>query len=320
MGARASRIVNLFHGEERYLLDREVARALRWPDRFVTFLDGDKSSEDAIVSALEDRPAFEERGVVVVVDNAESVKLGGALSEYVDATEADGSIVLVAVYRGARLSKGWVQLAEKARVVEHPRFKPWERDKIKGRIVKEVAQLGLTLADAAFDVLFKVHGEQTDCMVNEVRKAAYLLAKGEEITADLVLSLCARRVAIAPWDVSEAAFGKEPRRALQAVSMLYQDQGDDCLVPIVASMIKQMEQAVVMRSLLERKQTAEAIATALGLHPYRVQRELPVVQKHGMSQLIEQMNNLCELEAQVKGAASSKRTLVELAVLSVAAS
>lgn len=319
MGTRASRIVNIFYGEERYLLDREVTRALRWPDRFVTFLDGQECSEDAVVSALEDRPAFDDRGVVVVLDNAESVKIAGALADYVEATEADGTVALVAVCRSARLSKGWTQLSAKARVTEHPRYKPWEREKIKARIAKETSQLGLTLADAAFDVLFKVHGEHTDCMVNEVRKAAYLVAKGEEVTAELVLSLCARRVAVAPWDVSEAAFGKDARRALQAISMLYQDTGDECLVPIVASLIKQMEQAVVMRSLLERKQSAEAIAAALGLHPYRVQRELPVAQKRTLGQLIDQMKNLCELETQVKGAASSKRTLVELAVLSLAA-
>jgi DNA polymerase III delta subunit len=74
-----------------------------------------------------------------------------------------------------------------------------------------------------------------------------------------------------------------------------------------------------MRSLLDRQQSPEAIASALGLHPYRVQRELVAVQKHTTAQLINQMKNLCELEVQVKGAAPSKRTLVELAVLSLAA-
>lgn len=320
MKTRASRIVNIFHGEERYLLDREVQRALRWPERFVTFLDGESCSEDAIVSALGDQPVLDDvQGVVVVVDNAEKVKLSGSLSEHVDGVEADGAVVLVAVCRTARLSKGWAQLGAKGRVVEHPRFKPWEREKIKARVAKEAAQLGVSLADPAFDVLFRVHGEQTDCMVNEIRKATYLLQKGEQISADLVLSLCARRVAVAPWDVSEAAFGKDGRRALLAVSNLYQDSGDDCLVPIVASLIKQLEQTVVMRSLLDRKQGTDAIAAALGLHPYRVQKELPIVQKHTVGQLVDHMKNLCELEAQVKGAAPSKRTLVELAVLSLAA-
>jgi DNA polymerase III delta subunit len=319
LGSKAPRVVNIFYGEERYLLDRELARALRWPDRFITALDGEHCSEDGIVSVLGDRPLFDDKGVVVVVDNAESVKLAGTLAAYVDEVAADGSTVLVLICRTARLAKSWVQLGQKGRVVEHPRFKPWEREKIKERMGKEAVLLGLTLADGGFDVLFKVHGEQTDCMVNEIRKAAMLLAKGEQITSELVLSLCARRVAVAPWDVSEAAFAKDEKRALMAISTLYQDKGDESLVPVVMSMIKQLEQMVVMRSLLDRQQSPEAIASALGLHPYRVQRELVAVQKHTTAQLINQMKNLCELEVQVKGAAPSKRTLVELAVLSLAA-
>jgi DNA polymerase-3 subunit delta len=321
LGSKPARILNVFYGEERYLLDRELTRALRWPDRFVTYLDGETATEDRIVSVLDDRPVMDESGVVVVIENAEQVKVNAALANYVDqmGDNHDGSVIVVAICRTGRLSKGWLQLGKKGRLVEHPRFKPWEREKLKERMAKEAALLGLTLADGAFDVLFKVHGEQADCMVNEIRKAAFLVSKGEDVTAELVLSLCARRVAVAPWDVAEAAFAKDSRRAMQAVSSLYQDKGDDVLVPIVASLIKQLEQTVVMRSLLDRKQSAESIAAALGLHPYRVQKELAVVQKHTTAQLINHMNILCELEAQVKGAAPSKRTLVELAVLSLAA-
>lgn len=321
MSRKPPRIINIFYGEERYLLDRELRRALKWPDRLIMYLNGEKASEDAIVSALDDRPLLDDAGIAVVVDNAEQVKLGAALEGYVDqmGEEHDGSAILVAICRTGRLAKGWTQLGKKGRLVEHPRFKPWEKDKIKERMVKETSLLGLTLADGAFDVLFRVHGEQCDCIVNEIRKAALLLAKGEVVTSDLVLSLCARRVAVAPWDVAEAAFAKDVKRAMQTISMLYQDKGDEVLVPIVASLIKQLEQTVVMRSLLDRQQSAEAIAAALKLHPYRVQKELIVVQKHTTVQLINQMKNLCELEAQVKGAAPSKRTLVELAVLSLAA-
>lgn len=320
MASKQLRIVNIFFGDERYLLDRELTRAQRWPDRFVTRLNGEEASEDAIVSALGDMPGFDERGLVVVVENAEGVKLSGSLAAYVQERAGDRAALLVAICRTARLAKGWVQLGALGRVVEHARFKPWEKEKIRGRLEKEAELLGLKLAEAAFDVLYKVYGEQTDSMVNELKKASFLLSKGQQVSKDLVLALCAKRVAVAPWDVSEAALAKDARRALQSIAVLYQDKGDEVLVPIVASLMKQVEQAVVMRSLVDRQQGQEAIAAALGLHPYRVQRELVHVQKHTTGQLINQMKNLCELEVQVKGAASSKRTLVELAVLSVAAS
>lgn len=323
MASKQSRIFhvfNVFYGEETYLLDRELTRALRWRDRFVTCLDGESVTEDGIVSALGDLPISDDGGIVVVVDNADKVKVNGALEAYfAERAPQDQSALLVAICRSARLAKGWADVGKLGRVVEHLRFKPWEKEKIRERIVKEASLLGLILADVAFDVLFKVHGERTDCMVNEMRKASFLVEKGGQISKDLVLSLCAKRVAVAPWDVSEAAFAKDPKRAMQAVSMLFQDRGDEALVPIVASMMKQLEQTLLMRSLLDRQQRPEAIASALGLHPYRVQRELVSVQKHTAAQLLNHMKNLCDLEVQIKGAAPSKRTLVELAVLSLAA-
>lgn len=317
--AKQARVVNVFFGEESYLLDRDLRRSLKWPQRHITSLDGESTSEDAIVSALEDLPT-DERGIVVVVDNAEQIKVKGDLLAHVATLDPkDASVVLVAICRCARLSKGWAELAEKGRAVEHPKLKSWERDKIKARAVKEAEASGLLLDDLAFDTLFTMYGEQTGLMANEIRKMALLLGKGGLITRDLVLSVCGRRIAVAPWDVSEAAFAKDPKRALRTASLLFQDKGDEVLVPIVASLMKQLEQVLIMRSMLDQKRTQESIAAALGIHPYRVEKELPVVRKHTVSGLLEQMKKLCELEIQVKGAAPAKRTLVELAVLSLAA-
>lgn len=320
MASPQQRVFHVFYGEETYLLDRELRRALKWRDRHVVLLDGEDCTEDAIVSALEDLPISDDKGVVVVVDNADQVKAGKGLASYAEARDPqDKSALLVAICRCGRLPKGWADLSAWGRAVEHPRFKPWERDKIRRRLDQEADLLKRKLSDGAFDVLFRVHGDDTGCMVNELRKASYITEQGSDVSKDLMLSVCAKRYAVAPWDVSEAALAKDAVRALRATSMLYQDKGEEVLIPIVASMMKQVEHLLVMRSLLDRQQTAEAIAAAVGMHPYRVQKELSTVQKHTVAQLANHMNGLCDLEAQVKGAASSKRTLVELAVLALAA-
>lgn len=314
------RVFNVFYGEENYLLDRELRQALAWPGRDVVNLDGPETTEDAIVEALGDLPLDQERGTIVVVDNAEKVKVKAGLIAYANQRDGkDKSSLLVAICRSPQISKGWAEVAQKGRVTEHVKFKPWEKNKIKERLFKEVELLELTLEDAAFDILFRLHGEQTTCMINEVRKAAYLLEKGATVSRDVVLSICARRYAVAPWDVAEAAFAKDSKRAMRAVSMLFQDRGEEALVPIVASMMKQLEQLLILRSLLDQQQTPEAMGAALGIHPFRVQKDLPTVKKHTVPRLLEQMKKLCDLEAQIKGAATAKRTLVELAVLSLAA-
>jgi FMN phosphatase YigB (HAD superfamily) len=65
--------------------------------------------------------------------------------------------------------------------------------------------------------------------------------------------------------------------------------------------------------------TEEDIAGALGMHPWRCKTFfMPLVQRHKMRDLVSHMTRLRKLDADVKGAARSKRTLVELAVLAIA--
>lgn len=315
------RVFNVFYGDESYLLDREVHRALRWPGRSVISLDGAAVSEVAIVEALGDSVVSEDTdGTVVVVDNADEVKVTGPLVAYANEREPrDRSSLLVAVYRGAQLSKGWAEVAKRGRATSHLKLKPWEREKIKERILGEVAALGLQLEDAAFDVLFVLHSEQTSSILNEVRKAAYLVEKGAPISRDVVLAVCGRRHAVAPWSVSEAAFAKDPKRALRAIALLVQERGDEALVPIAAALMKQLETFLVLRQMLDQQASVETMGAALDLHPYRVQKDLPAVKRHTLPHLLTQMKILCDLEAHLKGPATAKRTRVELAVLSLAA-
>jgi DNA polymerase III delta subunit len=186
-------------------------------------------------------------------------------------------------------------------------------------VLGEAAALGLTLEEEAFDVLFLIHGEQTSNILNEVRKAAYVVEGGAAITQDVILTVCGRRHAAAPWSVSEAAFAKEPKRALRAIALLVQERGDEALVPIAAALMRQLETFVVLRQMLDQQASPDTMGAALGLHPYRVQKDLPAVKRHTLPQLLNQMKNLCDLEAHLKGPATAKRTRVELAVLSLAA-
>src|SRR5688572_8137296 len=317
--AKRSRVFSVFYGDEVYLLERELRRARRWPNRNVVCLDGVDVTEVGIVEAMGDSSLDDGDGTMVVVDNAEQVKLSGCLAEYAAQRDVgDRSSVLVAICREAQLSKGWSSVAERGKAIPLLKLKPWETAKIKARVLAECESLGVGLDDAAFDVLFLLHAEQTANILNEIRKAVFLV-DGSTVTKEAVLAVCGKRHDVAPWAVSEAAFAKEPKRALRALSLLVQDRGEEVLVPVVAALMRQLETLLVLRHLLDRRASPEAMGTALGIHPYRVQKDSPAVKKHSAVQLLSQMKKLCELEAMVKGAAIGKRTRVELVVLSLAA-
>jgi len=94
--------------------------------------------------------------------------------------------------------------------------------------------------------------------------------------------------------------------------------GEEAHVPLSFSLIKQVEKLILARSMLDRKATEEEIAAAVGMHLWRCKTHyIPQVRKHTLGGLISCLGGLRKLDADVKGPARSKRTRVELAVLSL---
>lgn len=312
-------IFNVFFGEEDYLLDRELQRARLWPDRQVTSLDG-KTTESQLLDALR-QFTLDDTGIVVVLDDAQKVKLGAAFTAYIEQLDSrDTSTVLVAVYRKPSLSKEWEALRSKGRLIEHRKFKPWEVELLEERLRKEADMLGMVLKPGAFKLLQQVYHGNVSGMINELKKISYLVAKGGDITETQVKLVCRRQLTIQPWEVAELASKKELKKALLNTGLLFQAEGDGVAVPIVASLMNQTEKLLAARSMLDKGKSLEAIGAVLNMQKYRLEKVfLPIVKKHTTAQLLNQMKMLCELETQVKGAAQSKRTLVELAVHQLAA-
>jgi len=310
----------VFFGEESYLLDREVQRGKGWPGRMVTYFDGSSTSESEIISALESQ-SFDGSEIAVIVDNAQKIKVGKEFEAYVaERKPKDVSSVLVAIYRKATITGVWAEAGRKGRLIEHKKYKPWETENIQKRLNKEAGRFGLTLSLDAFKVLQKIYGDNLQGAANEIQKMSFLVSKGGDITKDHVLSVCPRQITVMPWDVADAVSNKSLKQAMTFTSLLFRYMGDSASVPIVTSLMRQTERLLIGRSMLDQGKTKAEIGGALNMKPYTVEKQLlPTLRKHSREDLQTQMKKLCELEAQVKGSAHSKRTLVELAVHQFAA-
>ena len=317
--------LNVFYGDEDYLLNRSHQKALAWDGRHALRLDGLEASETDLISSMGTLP-FDGGGVVVVLDNAESLKLTKTFLEYLDqrypssgSSVVDTSTVLVAIVRSKTLPKPWAQVAARGRTVEHLKFKPWDEASIEARVVAEAKLLDLKLGDGAFATLHKVYADDTGGMVNELNKLAFLVGKAGTVTRDHVLSVCSRQVPVMPWDISEAASRKDHKAALTYTGLLFKYEGEGASVPIVAALMRQVERLLLAKSLADAGRSSKEIASSVNLPPFVYEKSLaPAVRKHSVEGLTTQMQKLCDLETRIKGSAPSKRTLVELAVLSLA--
>jgi len=306
-------------GAEGFFLDRDLERARSWKDRSVLRLAGEETTEDELVSICETLP-FDGRGQVVILDDAQKVKADKVLKAYVaDKAVTDDSTVLVVIIRSEKLPDIWAQAAKKGKLFEHKKFKTWDNNnEVVKWAISEAMRLELGLDKGVPELLFQLTGGDLYRISSELRKLQILVGKGNKATiAHLKLVLSPSPIA-EPYQVAEAAAERDQKKAMNLLSIVYRTMGDEAHVPLSYSLIKQVEKLVVARHLLDKNASDEDIAVAVGMHPWRCKNYfLPNVRKHTFGGLVACMRDLRKLDSDVKGPARSKRTRVELAVLSL---
>jgi len=306
-------------GAEAYLLDRDVVRARSWKDRSIIQVEGDELTDVELVSLCETR-GIDDNDRVIILDEAQKVKGDKALKAYIEGkSPTDGSTVLVAILRSEKLPEVWAQAAKKGQIYEHKKLKTWDNN---NEVVKwattEAFRLGLGLDKGVPEMLFQLVGGDLYKIASELQKLQTLVGQGNKVTAAHLKMVIAPSPAAEPFQVAEAAVERDTKKAMNLLSIVYRTMGDEAHVPVTYSLIKQVEKLIVARYLLDRKASDDEIAAALGMHPWRCKTYfIPNARKHSFGGLISCMGDLRKLDADVKGAARSKRTRVELAVLSL---
>lgn len=311
----------VFYGGEDFLLDRELNKVRKWDKRTVVLLNGHDTDEHALVSACT-TVSMDEALRVIVVDDAQKIKdKSKRLKEYIEEKESsDISVILAAFVRSEKLPEIWALAASKGRSVEHRKLKTWDNNnEVIAWVESEAVRMGLRLQKGLAQSLYDLVGADLYRLSSEIQKLALLVGKSGEVTINHLKLALSPSPTAEPWQVAEAAIQKDSRRAMNLLSTLYKNQGDDANVPLVNALIRQVEKLVLARQMVDGGCSEDEIAALVEMSPKRVKFfYLPqVVQKHVLAQLVKHMSRLCQLDVEVKGSSRSKRTLVEIAVLSI---
>lgn len=307
------------YGAEDYFLDLDVEKARAWKGRSIVLVNGDGLPDHELASICEEH-AEEPR--VIVVDTANKIKGEKALKEYIEEkSPTDLSTILFAIIRSEKLPELWAKAAAKGRLFKHEKLKTFESNNEVVKFVEaEFRKAGLRPDVGVSQALYEFAGPGLHKLANEVRKIALIVPDGEKVTKDHLRRVLSPSPSAETYEVADAAIEKEPRKAMNALSIIYKTMGEEANVPLTAALIKVVERAVLARHILDRGGNEEDVATRLGMHPWRCKTQfMPHVRKHDLGSLVRHMGRLCKLDVDVKGPARSKRTLVELAVLSIAA-
>lgn len=305
-------------GDEDHCIDLAVSRVGSGGVEVISF-DGEGLDANDVVSVCDSHVMGEDRAVVI--DNAHKVKNGDALLKFIENRDPhDRSVFLLVVSRTDSLKGDWIKAAaEKGRVSKYLKPKPWETRKQVSSILAEAKRLGVRLDDDVPEVLLRFLGYDLRLISNEISKSAYLVGPRDSVTKKDVLSLIPQVFPVRPREVAEAAALGQSKKAMTLLGLCYRNLGDGASVPITYAMIRLSEKLFVARSLSDKGASNEEVAQRLGMHAYAYQMNLlPLVNRLTPPRLASEMKNLCKLDTLVKGSASSKRTHVELAVLSLA--
>lgn len=305
------------YGDEDYLLDREALSARSQKNRLITCLDGNKLKDTDVVNAC-DELSYDGSDRIVVLDNAQKVKGDKSLISYVESKDPkDRSSVLVAIVRAQKLPALWSKVGKYGVVLEHKRLAPWEESKAISRIETEAKTLGVRLGEGVPELIIRGTGFDLGRHVGELRKLSFV-TKGIVQKTD-VQRILLSTISAEPYQVAEAAASKDSRRAMRLLSLVYRHMGDATHITVSSALIRQTEKLITVRYLLDHGADLRSIASRLDMHQFRLQRTLiPQANKHSFQSLLRYMDQLCLLDETVKGPARSKRTHVELAVLSIA--
>jgi DNA polymerase III delta subunit len=324
MGYRFTTPVVVSFGEEPFLLDRDLTSFRDQRNYAVTRLDGALVNEAAVVGACEtyqidydDPTNIQPR--VVVLDNGHKIKPDKHLKSYLEGRDSnDVSSVLAVVVRAASVPAFWTKLGSRVTLIEHKKFKTWDdKNEVVGWVLEESKRIRLDLSIQIARAMFQVDGADLYRLSSELGKLKLLVDKSP-VTVEHLRLVMTPTSTVESWDVAEAAFLRNPRKALSLLSDLYKYAAEDPSLMILGALIKGVERIFVARSMMDKGAAPDDAAAGVGMHPYRFKKSLlPQVEKQTVTRLIRSMQNLCKLDVDLKRT-SHRRTLIELAVLDLA--
>ena len=324
MGFRFTTPVVVSFGEESFFLDQDIKLFAKATGYAITRLDGSEVSGSKIVTmCVSSQINFDDLdnspNNLVIVDNAQKVKLDKSLKSYLENMNAkDLSAILVGIFRTSSVTGAWAKLGNKAVFREYKKLKTWDTDnEVVKWVQSESARISLKVDRNIALTMFRVAGDDLYRLSSEIHKLKLLVGNGEVTLKHLDLVM-APSDNTASWDIADSVFLKNWKRALNQVAKVFKYAPEDPSLMILGALIKGVERLFVARSMLDKGVSHDEIAGRLGMHPFRFSKTvLPQAEKQTVRGLVSNMQMLSRLDVELKRT-SHRRTLVELAVYELA--
>jgi DNA polymerase III subunit delta len=258
--------VYYFHGDETYLMEREVKRfigAIVPPDvadfNLDIFYGADRKGAE-IASTAQTLPMFALRRLVLVKgsEGLTDVDLG-ALTEYLKHPSSATCLLLVGKKPDLR-RKFFVELKKIGELVE---FKPPYENQLPAFIMAEATQAGGRIAPEAAELLLRLSGANLQELASQIEKLAGYVGSGKTITLEAVREIASDSRADSVFDLANALGEKNLGTALRKLQTVLRDGQAPLFV--LNMLTRHFRQLWQLRELMARKVPKPEMGRAMGM-------------------------------------------------------
>ncbi|WP_078577129.1 DNA polymerase III subunit delta [Salipaludibacillus agaradhaerens] len=316
----------LLYGSETYLIEdilqRIISATLSREEQEFNLSKFDMQ-EHAVEIAIEEAYTYPFMGGkrVVIVKNAYFLSAQQtkekiehdikALQSYIDNPALETIFILLAPYEKLDERKKLVKLLKKQGVIMEG--KPLEEKDLRQWIGNRGEEFGVTFDAEAQGALLALTSANLMIMASEIKKLALHVGEGAIVKQHHVEGLVARSLEQDIFALVDSVVKSNVPRALKIYKDLLKQK--EAPLKIVALMVRQFRILYQVKQLVSQGYGEKMIASQLKLHPYVVKLAGRQVKKFDDSQLLMLIDQLAELDYQIKTGQVHDELGVELFLL-----
>ena len=204
-------------------------------------------------------------------------------------------------------------LSEVSRVEEYVALKPWQTEQIKQKILSVASKYNLAFDRSALDFFVDIFKDNAGVLDQELKKLQIFLMPNNTVTEQLLRDLYFENSNIE--DLFNALISKKTK----GISfMLEQLLNNYPFLYLIAALQNKFRSALKMLLCIKQGMHSDQIAKSLGIHPYRVKKELMMLNDVSVDYMNKIVKQLSDIEYKVKSGLMLDRHALNILVLSVA--
>jgi DNA polymerase-3 subunit delta len=312
-------VIYLLYGLETFLIEREVKNILKEKnisdidintyDLSITLIDN--ILEDAMMISL-----FGDNKAIIVSDSYifTGVSKKGEINHNLDMLvsylkDPNPNTLIIFIVNSEKLDerKKIVKLIKESGVV-----KDFNKPNNINSIVKELFE-DYNISNENINLLIDRVGKNLGILDQEISKIKIYKDTDKQINADDIFNLTCKTIDTDLFELIEHIVAKNKGRAIEIYKeMLKLNEEPIKIIVILANQIRIIYQT---KELYKKGYTEKDIASNLNIHPYRIRLALQKSREYESSALLQHLNDLADLDINIKSGLIDKNLGLELFIL-----